>query len=451
MSLLAVQAFANPEVSYWLPNDGSAIVGPTGPTGAPGPTGAAGPTGPTGAIGQTGAIGPTGPTGPRGLQGIPGIPGPTGSTGPTGAPGSAADAALWSQFPALQTVQLSNFDLSGVGNFIMPGGLTKEFNVGSIAAPILDAEMNAGTVTVRHSNPATTLSLNSLGTASVISQLDMRIESCNGDLNLIGDDLNIACTNLTNVLNITGAGVVQNTAGGAYNITAGGAMAVQAGALISILTPGSIQIGSGNVLGSVTSVEKLEINDSVVSKVAGASDLQFNDVALVKNANAGLKLICSGDMELGGSNSVNISTSKSLAINASNIQALLFDVQDSIITTAAPIKIQTLLAAPIATFNPNTSNTTLVNLDAQSISTINLSTASLAASSIQTSSIVYAGDVYTTTATPAMNAGFLFIPGGSNAPSGAPTAYPNAYPLYLQNDGALVKLWTYANMAWTAI
>jgi hypothetical protein len=441
MSLLALQVFANQETPYWAPL-GDTIIGPTGPTGATGATGAVGATGPTGAAGMTGATGPTGPTGPMGLQGIQGIPGVTGATGAIGPTGSSADASQWANFAAISNVNFSNFDASNVGS-ITAAGLTKSVNFGTLVSPLNEANIKANDVNIN--------SLNPLGSMDITGIFDVNITAQNGDLNLVGDDVNVSCTGLTNVLNITGAGVVQNTAGGAYNITAGGAMAVQAGALISILTPGSIQIGSGNVLGSVTSVEKMEINDSVINKVAGAADLQFNDVSLVKNSNAGLKVLCSGDMELGGTNSVSISTSKSLAINASNIQALLFDVQDSIITTAAPIKIQTLLANPIATFNPNTSNTSVINLEAQSITTSNVNCESLSTLEISTASIQYSGDVYTTTASPAMNTGFLFIPGGSNAPSGVPTAYSNAYPLYLQNDGALVKLWTYANSAWTAI
>jgi len=75
--------------------------GNTGPTGAPGPTGANG-------IGFTGAIGPTGAQGPTGI----GATGPTGPTGAAGTPGSAANASLWSAFPALSNVDLSGNTLS---------------------------------------------------------------------------------------------------------------------------------------------------------------------------------------------------------------------------------------------------------------------------------------------------------------------------------------------------
>lgn len=83
-------------------------VGATGPTGS---TGVQGVTGPTGIAGTNGSVGATGPTGPQGTQGIQGDTGPTGAVGATGA---SASANLWSTFPAIQTVDISNYTLSNV-------------------------------------------------------------------------------------------------------------------------------------------------------------------------------------------------------------------------------------------------------------------------------------------------------------------------------------------------
>lgn len=401
MSLLALQVYANVETPYWVPNDGSIITGPTGPVGPTGMTGATGATGGQGVPGVTGAVGPTGPTGPQGLQGIMGVPGAQGATGATGAPGSGANASLWSQFPATQTVSMANFDLSNVGNFFMPGGLTKQIAIGSFASPILDTEINTGTFTVRHSNPLTTMSMTATGLATIQSQLDMRVESVNGDLNLIGDDLNLSCTNAANVLNITSLGVIQNTAGGAINNSAGGAFAVQAGGLISILTPGSIQIGSGNALGATTSIEKLDINDSVITKVSGAgvADLQFNDTKLINNSNGELRLKATGDLEINGINSVNISTTKTLAFSASNIAGITTSITPSVVKLGAPLSFQTILGANVANFDPGTSNTTLINTITNSLSTNFISSASVLSPQINTSSITSLGNISLTSAT----------------------------------------------------
>jgi collagen type VII alpha len=74
--------------------------------GTPGPTGQTGPTG------LTGSTGPTGATGPTGLQGNPGA---TGATGPSGPPGSAANASLWSQYPAIQNVNINSNNITNAG------------------------------------------------------------------------------------------------------------------------------------------------------------------------------------------------------------------------------------------------------------------------------------------------------------------------------------------------
>lgn len=131
MSALQRQTYANETQPLFQPF-GSVLLGPTGPigptgipgtavnTGATGPTGAAstgntGPTGPSGAASTvTGPSGPTGqagvtvvgPTGATGNTGNTGATGATGNTGPSGNPNS------WSQYPAIQTVDMSGNNLS---------------------------------------------------------------------------------------------------------------------------------------------------------------------------------------------------------------------------------------------------------------------------------------------------------------------------------------------------
>ncbi len=77
----------------------------------PGPTGPQGATGPTGPVGATG---PVGPTGAQGIQGPTGPQGDTGATGATGPAGTGANAALWSTFKAIQTVDMSLNSISNV-------------------------------------------------------------------------------------------------------------------------------------------------------------------------------------------------------------------------------------------------------------------------------------------------------------------------------------------------
>jgi collagen type VII alpha len=130
MSAIQRQTYANLTQPLFQPF-GSVLLGPTGPTGsqgipgtavntgATGPTGlgSTGPTGPTGSQGIQGVTGPTGPSGANGLSivgptGPTGRTGPTGSTGPTGPTGLPGNPASWSQFPAIQTVDMSGNNLS---------------------------------------------------------------------------------------------------------------------------------------------------------------------------------------------------------------------------------------------------------------------------------------------------------------------------------------------------
>lgn len=213
-----------------------------------------------------------------------------------GDPVSVGGNDKWSVYPALQTVDFDIYDLKDTGSINTGNALGKSVILGTQLFPLVNANILANQLSLTHYNPVTQASLKSYGA--------MRIEAQNGDLDIIGDDVNIATTGNTNILNITSLAGIQNTAGGFWNVTAGGAMAVQAGGLISILTTGQINIGSGNVFGATTSIEKLDINDNVVSKVSGASDLQFNNVSQINNTNS-IRVNSALVLQLTG-NSVNI-------------------------------------------------------------------------------------------------------------------------------------------------
>jgi len=109
---------------------GFTFTGPTGSTGRPG-YGATGPQGTEGFQGNQGIQGEQGNTGPQGAQGFQGQPGPQGDTGPQGVQGiqgiegpTGPGGSSWSVYPAISTVNLSNFLLSNVTGFSIHGGLT---------------------------------------------------------------------------------------------------------------------------------------------------------------------------------------------------------------------------------------------------------------------------------------------------------------------------------------
>jgi hypothetical protein len=183
----------------------------------------------------------------------------------------------WSVYPAIQDIEFDIYDLNNTGSINTGNALGKSVILGTELFPLVTGAVLANQLSLTHFNPVTQASIKSYGA--------MRIEAQLGDLDIIGDDVNIATTGSTNILNITSLAGIQNTAGGFWNVTAGGAMAVQAGGLISILTVGQINIGSGNLFGFTTSIEKFDFNDNEVGKVSGAVDLVFNNVGEITNAN----------------------------------------------------------------------------------------------------------------------------------------------------------------------
>jgi hypothetical protein len=79
----------------------------------------------------SGATGPTGPTGPAGAAGTSGPTGSTGPTGPTGPSSIVKSASVLlssEQILALADTPVELVAAPGAGNFIMPLGLTYQYN-----------------------------------------------------------------------------------------------------------------------------------------------------------------------------------------------------------------------------------------------------------------------------------------------------------------------------------
>ena len=411
-----------------------------------------------------------------------GVQGPTGPQGPAG---SAADAALWSTFPATQVVDLNNQALSNAVLIDAPLGLQLTANGGDItllqknpgskilfdgpidicgndflnvgnmttsgpaksvylggvvppAAPLANFGVLSSEVSISHLNPLTQMLVKGLG--------DVRVESTNGDLNLIGDDVNIANTGATNALNITAVGGIQNTAGGFFNVTAGGAMAVQAGGLISITTPGQINIGSGNVLGATTSIEKLDILDSVVSKVAGASDLQFQNVSKLSNSGDGtnaLTVECTNaPLTLQGTQTNLTSLSNGdVVIAAQGTGRTLFGNGTTANVAAIDASANFLFAKP-----PRAAGTPTVSID---LTTKGYVDAGLGTKLPNNADISLTNNLAAPAASAATNGPFLYIPSAAGPPTGTPTVVAGCVPLYYESGSA--GLWVYDAGAWAKI
>ena len=100
----------------------------------------------------------------------------------------------------------------------------------------------------------------------ISSNNDVNITSSNNEVNITANDVNLDCTGLLSVLNITSAFGTLIAAGGAVDITAGGTTAIN--------SVGNVTIGS---LGT-TSIENFNMSDSVLTKVPATADLELNDI-----------------------------------------------------------------------------------------------------------------------------------------------------------------------------
>lgn len=454
VDLVTSQLYKKTDPVTWTPE--FALIGPTG-------------TAATVAVGLTTTLAPATPaavnnTGtaqaavfnfgiPQGIQGIQGIQGP---------PGSAATASVWSTFPATQDVDIGNFQLDNVTAINAPvglyvtaptgditldvqgpspaavvvkggpldlsgndldnlgslttSGLANTVDFGGLVDPLFRFTATSSEVSINHINPLTEMTVRGQG--------DVRVQSVNGALKLIGDDVNISTTNATNVLNISALGVIQNTAGAAFNITAVGGMGIQAGALISITTPGQINIGSGNVLGATTSIEKVDFLDSVISKIpaAGTADLQIQNVASVSNSAAPVALSGTAvNITSVGPGNVNILTQ---ALGATPVVTVsnLTGVMGTAFLPQCPV---------VPTLGPELTNKTYVDTKLPANADISLNF-NLAAPIVDASG----------------NGPFIYIPSAVGAPTGTPTVIAGCAPLYNQIGAGL---WIYEAGAWVKL
>jgi hypothetical protein len=246
---------------------------------------------------------------------------PIGPTGPLGPTGASVAPSNWSVFPASSPVNMFGYSLNnlttinvpnapvgpdlmittgGAGSgivdiigkakvrdeFISEGGITasgitESAEFGSVLAPMAGHNVYATNVSMNSYNPIS--AMNFVGVGGV------NINAPDEDINLNAGDINLTQTQLTSFMNLTAAGAIVAAAGGGIDLTAGGAIAINAGGTIQILTTGNLSLGSGNVLGADTEVEKVGFNDNEIYK-AGTDDLDIADVKYIHNDSSNLKI-----------------------------------------------------------------------------------------------------------------------------------------------------------------
>jgi hypothetical protein len=187
---------------------------------------------------------------------------------------TAAGGSGWSTFPATQTVNMGTYGLSNIGS----------------------------------------------------------VSNASGTLNIGGDDLNLNCTGVTSVLNITSALGTAIIAGGAVDITAGGTTAIN--------STGNVTIGS---LGT-TSIENFNLNNSVLTKVPATADLELNNISKIFNSNATIDIsgtqVNVEDVAFVANTIAKKSGASDLIIN--NIAEFNVSTAGSVINSKAAINVDTL-------------------------------------------------------------------------------------------------------------
>jgi len=208
-----------------------------------------------------------------------------GSTITTGGGGSASN---WSAYPATQIVDMASNSLSNVGSFLMPASVTSGFSLGggSIVTPIASNKQYALTTNIVNVSPLTPMEITSAGGINMTANATTGTQEFNitfvgvsgNDMNITAPDINLTCTDATSFMNLTApAGVT--IAGGGLFIASGGIEAIGIGD-ITLVSAGNVSIGSGNVAGADTEIEKFAFNDCNVEPTNGIRRLLLNQIEI---------------------------------------------------------------------------------------------------------------------------------------------------------------------------
>jgi hypothetical protein len=214
---------------------------------------------------------------------------------------STGGGSEWATFKATQNVDMSNNKITNLGTPTNTNDATsKQYVDNSVSTwsankATQNVDMsnnkitNLGTPT--NTNDATTKqyvdnSVSAWSTKKATSNLDMdeyNIIDANNiltsdELNISANDLNLSATGLLSFLNINSVAATAITAGGGIFINAIGAVEIAGGGIVSI--------GSANY----TTIENLNIDNSVITKVGGTDDLQLNNIGSISNSSANISI-----------------------------------------------------------------------------------------------------------------------------------------------------------------
>jgi hypothetical protein len=182
-------------------------------------------------------------------------------------------------------IDMSGNDLSNVGSLIA-AGISESATFGSVLVPMLNHDVYATNVSINQYNPLNPLLINGAGGLTMNSILDVNVNAPDVNITQITDALSF--------MNLTAIGGIVIGAGVGVDITAGGGVAINAVGTIQIQSTGNVSIGSGNILGADTEVEKFSFNDNEMYK-NGTDDLKMSDVNFVDGQFGKLELFSAID------------------------------------------------------------------------------------------------------------------------------------------------------------
>jgi hypothetical protein len=189
-----------------------------------------------------------------------------------GQPISSYSASNWYSFTALAAVDFGNNNINNVNTANL-----RTIEGASSNLVIQNTSGGAGFITLDGAD-------------------GVNVDGNTGEVNITGNDVNIATTGLTSLLDINAIAGIDISAGGAVGINAIGA--------VEIAATGIESIGSANF----TTIEGLDIDDNVITATNSAERLDIRDVSTISNS-ASLAITTTGatsDINLTAGRATNI-------------------------------------------------------------------------------------------------------------------------------------------------
>lgn len=192
------------------------------------------------------------------------------------------------------TINMNGADITNAGS-ITAGGISESVEYGSAIYPMFANRVYATNVSINSYNPLS--AMNFIGVGGI------NLNAPDEDININAGDINLTGTDTTSIMNINQAGAVQ--------IGAGGAIGINAGAYINITAVGNVSLGSGNLLGADTEIEKIGFSDNEIYKVIGSADIEISDVAKITNDGT------VGTMEISATDTITITSGNNMTLSSS--------------------------------------------------------------------------------------------------------------------------------------